>query len=321
VALYGGRHFTLARPKALNHEERLALGEQNFAYWFDSASGFVHGYRNFVGRGLRNHAAFLLHQAAERYFHAAALVLTGYKDRTHDLEKLSKQAAEQHPRLVDALPRGEPEDERLFLLLKKAYIEARYSQSYRITLAELDALQARVLGLAARVREVSLEKLASFCGPSAVRATLPSPPALDEPLPADLPPAPGDPSELGGWVRAVAELTEARVRESEERGKAEGLREGEAKGLREGKEEGRREGELRGKEAGLREGEAKGLREGEAKGLREGEAKGLRAAVLDLCEAFGIAPTGEQRARLEAMGVGELEALRTELKRARAWPG
>jgi hypothetical protein len=88
--------------------------------------------------------------------------------------------------------------------------------------------------------------------------------------------------------------------EGEARGQAEGLREGEAKGLREGKEE--------------------GLREGEAKGLREGEAKGLRAAVLDACELLGIVPTEAQRASLEAMGVGELEALRQALKRERRWP-
>ncbi len=176
------------------------------------------------------------------------------------------------------------------------YIDARYSKSYRITLAELAAIEARVLGLAARVREVSLETLASFCGPEAVRRALPEPPAFDEPLPANLPPPPDDAADLGRWARSVAELAEARVREGETRGKAEGLREGEARGLREG--------------------EARGLREGEAKG----EARGLRAAVLDLCEAFGIDTTEVQRSQLEAMGVGELEALRAALKQTRRWP-
>ncbi|HEU4406844.1 MAG TPA: Uma2 family endonuclease [Polyangiaceae bacterium] len=99
------------------------------------------------------------------------------------------------------------------------------------------------------------------------------------------------------------------------------LAEGEARG----REAGLREGEARGKAEGLREGEAKGLREGEAKGLREGEARGkaegLRAAVLDLCEAFGVEPTAEQRGRLDAMGVAELEGLRQALKQQRRWPG
>jgi flagellar biosynthesis/type III secretory pathway protein FliH len=138
------------------------------------------------------------------------------------------------------------------------------------------------------VREASLEKLASFCGPEAVSPWLPRPPSLDEPPPADLPLPPDDSAKRGRWVRDVAELAEARARE----------------------------GELRGREAGLREGEAKG----KAEGLREGEARGLRAAVLDLGEAFGVELTGERRAQIEAMGVSELEALRRELKHTRCWP-
>ncbi|HEU4408756.1 MAG TPA: HEPN domain-containing protein [Polyangiaceae bacterium] len=272
VVLYDARHVTLATPKALNDDERLDLGQKNFTHWFESASGFFHGCRYYAARGLLSHAAFLLHQAAERYFHTASLVLSGYKERSHDLEALGKSAAAQHPRLEGALPRGTAEDNRLFLLLKKAYIEARYTPSYRITPDELAALQARVLGLAARVREVCLEKLASFRGPDAVSSSLPRPPAPGEPLPEGLPPPPDDAAELGRWVRDVAELVEARVREGEARGEA------------------------RGREAGL------------------------RTAVLDLCEVLGLAPTEGQRARLEAMGLGELEALRGEIKRRRRWP-
>jgi HEPN domain-containing protein len=41
-------------------------------------------------------AAFLLHQATERYYHSAILVHTGYKQRTHDIELLGNLAGEQH---------------------------------------------------------------------------------------------------------------------------------------------------------------------------------------------------------------------------------
>jgi hypothetical protein len=58
-----------------------------------------------------------------------------------------------------------------------------------------------------------------------------------------------------------------------------------------------------------------------AEGKAEGKAEGLRAAVLDLCEAFGIELGPAERARLEAMGVGELEATRATLKRTKRWPG
>ncbi len=93
---------------------------------------------------------------------------------------------------------------------------------------------------------------------------------------------------------------------------AESRTEGEAKG----KAEGRAEGEAKGKAEGRAEGEAKGKVEGEAKG----KAEGLRAAIADACELLGIALPPARRARLEAMGLGELEALRAALKRARRWP-
>ncbi len=75
-------------------------------------------------------------------------------------------------------------------------------------------------------------------------------------------------------------------------------------------------GEDRGLERGLERGRA----EGEAKGRAEGEAAGARAAVADLCELLGIALGPRRRARLEAMGAGELTALRTALKQHRRWP-
>jgi HEPN domain-containing protein len=97
----------------------------------------------------------------------------GSKQQSHDLEKLGSLAAEQHPLFVEAFPKTEPEDKRLFDLLKKAYIEARYSGSYKITQEELTTLQVRVVELAERVRAACLEKLASFCGAEAVQADLP----------------------------------------------------------------------------------------------------------------------------------------------------
>ena len=80
-----------------------------------------------------------------------------------------------------------------------------------------------------------------------------------------------------------------------------------------------------------REGEAIGRAEGEALGIAKGEALGIakgeaiahataRAAVLDLCEVLGIELTNEQRERLDALSLAELEALRLAIKRDRRWP-
>jgi HEPN domain-containing protein len=158
VMLFDSRRFSLAKPKALNAEERLALAERNFTNWYDSATEFWRGSRYYASRSLLKHAAFLLHQATERYYHSALLVFTGYKQRTHDIELLGEQAGEQHALMADVLPKSDPDDKHLFDLLKKAYIDARYSMSYRITADELTELQKRVLVLADRVRAACLER-------------------------------------------------------------------------------------------------------------------------------------------------------------------
>jgi HEPN domain-containing protein len=190
------------------------------------------------------HAAFLLHQAAERYFHAALLVFTGYKPKTHDLERLANQTAPLHPTLAGALPRAEPEDERLFKLLKRAYIEARYSKSYRVTEEELGALREHVRDLGARVRRACADKLASFCGAEAV-GELPEVPSALGAMELPEPPALDDPAAVERWQEVLAAM-------SFERGEAAGYERGKSAGFRQGEAAGRLAGRLETSRSALR---------------------------------------------------------------------
>jgi hypothetical protein len=151
------------------------------------------------------------------------------------------------------LPKTEPEEKHLFDLLKRAYIDARYSMSYRISSAELATLQAQVLVLAARVREACLEKIATFCGADAMRKDLPTVPQMGEAVLANLSPPPTDPQEFGQWAQNLAELSEQRVQaervQGESRGRAEGL-EGKTEGRAEGFQAGDAHGEARGRGRG-----------------------------------------------------------------------
>jgi hypothetical protein len=120
------------------------------------------------------------------------------------------------------LPKTEPEEKHLFDLLKRAYIDARYSMSYRISSAELATLQAQVLVLAARVREACLEKIATFCGADAMRKDLPTVPQMGEAVLANLSPPPTDPQEFGQWAQNLAELSEQRVQAERVQGEVRG---------------------------------------------------------------------------------------------------
>jgi predicted nucleotidyltransferase/HEPN domain-containing protein len=227
ILLYTSNRHQLARPKALNAGERLALSLHNFRYWFESASGFWRGAGYYAIRDLRCHAAFLLHQATERYFHAALLVFTGYKPKTHDIELLANQTAPLHRALEGALPRAAGEDERLFKLLKRAYIDARYSKSFSVTGEELAVLSERVLDLGARVRTACEEKLGTFCGAEAVGPLSDVPTAAEV---GDLPAAPplDDAEAFEKWAAAVASLSFER---GEEKGRREGSQEAQARAV------------------------------------------------------------------------------------------
>ncbi len=164
VVLFDARRFTLARPKAATAEERRELTQEYFDHWFESAKQFFTHYEYGVARGTNAIAAFLLHQAAERYFATALLVFTGTKPTTHDLDKLDKLVSPLHALLAEPFPRSTKEDEHLFDLLRRAYIEARYKKSYRITAEELAMLGVRVRDLAGRVERACQEKIESFAG-------------------------------------------------------------------------------------------------------------------------------------------------------------
>ncbi|MFT3768074.1 MAG: HEPN domain-containing protein [Minicystis sp.] len=162
IVLYDSKRFSLARVHATTPEERRALAQEYFDHWFKSAGGFFKNYRFSAGEGDDNIAAFQLHQSTERYLCAALLVFTGTKPNIHDIEKLGVLAASLHPLLAEPFPRATKADDDLFKLLKRAYIEARYSKSYRITAEELAILGERVKDLAGRVERACREKIESF---------------------------------------------------------------------------------------------------------------------------------------------------------------
>jgi uncharacterized protein len=165
VVLFDAKRFTLARPKGATPEERQAIAQEYFDYWFASAGEFYDTYRDDLGKGRFSKSAFELHQATERYFAAALLVFTGTKPSTHDLAELAKLVAPLHPLLAEPFPRASEDDERLFKMLKRAYIEARYKRSYRVTADELATLGERVRELAARVERACREGIASVGPP------------------------------------------------------------------------------------------------------------------------------------------------------------
>ena len=159
IALYELPCHALATPMALTPADAYRMAQAYYDEWSESADDFLQSANDAVGRSKGKLAAFLLHQATERLYICYLLVRTLYFPRSHNIKFLRSLAEDKEPRLVDAWPRGARLDRRRFELLKRAYVEARYSAQYAITRDDLEALAAAIAQLRDTVETLCLERL------------------------------------------------------------------------------------------------------------------------------------------------------------------
>ncbi|HEX4181678.1 MAG TPA: HEPN domain-containing protein [Caulobacteraceae bacterium] len=162
IALYEAPGHPLERPKKLKPAEALKDAQGYFDEWFPSAEAFARGAQFYIGEQRPKEAAFSLHQATERFYHCVLLVLTLYSPKSHKLNFLRSQCEQLDARLAKAWPRGTKFEQRCFELLRRAYVDARYSPHYKVSAEELAWLGERVATLQALVRRVCEERLAAL---------------------------------------------------------------------------------------------------------------------------------------------------------------
>jgi HEPN domain-containing protein len=134
----------LAERRLLTPSEIKSIVQADFDKWYTSGVGFLKGVIFYLQEKEYKIAAFMLHQAAERTYNAIILVFSGYKPRTHNLDKLKRYSKRFSVELEGVFPCNSQEEEHLFDLLKRGYIDARYKDDYVITEEELQILVGRV---------------------------------------------------------------------------------------------------------------------------------------------------------------------------------
>lgn len=152
----------MAQARKLSPEERKQTAQEDFKYWFKSASEFLAGFEFYFKRRSYKNASFLLHQATERFYMTTLLVFTHYKPKEHDIKILGPRVSNLDPRFLPVFPSTTPEEKRLFELLQKGYIDARYNPKYKITRKELEYLAGRVKQLQRVTKEVCKEGIESY---------------------------------------------------------------------------------------------------------------------------------------------------------------
>lgn len=164
ISLYELPNHTLATPKPLTAMDAYEMAVGYYEKQNSSAANWLKlaelANAQDANQDWRNKAAFNLHQAVETMYACYLLTNTLYFPRSHNIKFLRSLAEDREPRLVDAWPRDSKLDRRRFELLKRAYVEARYSPNYEIAVDDMAALVASAANLRDIVERLCEERLA-----------------------------------------------------------------------------------------------------------------------------------------------------------------
>lgn len=167
VVLYQLPGHPFAQPKPMTAAEALDAARRHFEMKLKDLDLRIESARQHVaisgeGQHVRKWAAFLLHQATETAYACFLLTHTFYFPRSHNIKFLRSLAEDTDKRLTAAWPREQRADRSRFEFLKRAYVEARYSDQYDVECADLEQLLNGVLQLRDLVVGANVERIAKL---------------------------------------------------------------------------------------------------------------------------------------------------------------
>lgn len=141
--------FSDAKPLSRNEEKEVAL--RSYEKWVNSGIRFLDHTKVILDNALLkgfplNEVIFNLNQAAEKLYGGLLLVYTGYKPKTHKLKVYRKYSKhiDENLNQIFKYPIEDSEEYRLFDVLNKAYLDARYQDDYFIDPEDLRKLISKV---------------------------------------------------------------------------------------------------------------------------------------------------------------------------------
>ena len=162
ILLYDSGQYKLARRRKLDFAEIRERAQKYFEDKFTTAIDFINGVKFYYENGRYKMAAFHLHQSAENLLRTVSLVHILYSPKNHDLDELLRSCKAYTIELCRAFPRNTPEEERLFDLLQRSYIESRYNPDFEITKTDIEALVPKVERLRDIVEKICREQIAFY---------------------------------------------------------------------------------------------------------------------------------------------------------------
>lgn len=144
IMLYNSGNNKLARRKPLRFEEIKKQGEGYFGEKFAKFKLFMEQAIFMYDKEEYVMSSFNLHQACENLFNAILLTFTLKSDKEHNLEELFKASRGYAPELIRVFPVGNEDEERLFKILVRSYIEARYNPEFKVSREDVKDLMVKV---------------------------------------------------------------------------------------------------------------------------------------------------------------------------------
>lgn len=163
IILYNSGKFKLARRRKLNFAEIKEQAQEYFDERFQTANEFLHTAKLIYKEEYYKRASFQLHQACENYYYAIRLTFTLRNNKQHNLSKLSYSTKKYSEDLAIVFPQDILEEKRLFILLKAAYVDARYNPHFVVTKEDIDALILKVellRDITKRICEIKIKEYA-----------------------------------------------------------------------------------------------------------------------------------------------------------------
>ena len=159
ILLFDSGDDSFVEAKELTDKERKERAKGYFDMWFPQGSEFLIDANNAFNRDNLRLSLFYLHQSTECFYSTVLLISTGYKPKTHNLQKLRNYSKHISQDLYDIFPRYNEMEYHLFETLKSGYVDARYKLDFVINKEEIKELFNRIILMKNIVLKIYQEKI------------------------------------------------------------------------------------------------------------------------------------------------------------------
>ena len=162
ILLYDSGECELATPRDLNFSEIKQIAERFYTKALTKGKRFLyHAQIDYQDKEFVE-CAFFLHQATEYLLKSIPLVFILYRYKEHELKFLLDMCKKYTLDLVDIFPCRTKQEESVFDLLCRAYVEARYNDNFIVTKENIDTLLPRIELLLQAVEKVCRDRIAYY---------------------------------------------------------------------------------------------------------------------------------------------------------------